>query len=94
VGRIASLCRGAHAESNAIAYAARYGIGVEGATMYCTRRPCASCSKSIANSGIVKVVYQEDYPDTLSEEMLSNVEVFKYEPCVIQNQGERQATAY
>jgi dCMP deaminase len=72
------LCRGAHAESNAIAYAARYGISVEGAIMYCTRLPCSSCAKSIVNSGIVKVVYQDDYPDALSEEMLTNVEVVKY----------------
>lgn len=77
-GERQELCRGAHAESNAIAYAARYGISVEGATLYCTRHPCAFCAKIITNSGIVKVVYLEDYPDDLSEEMLSNVEVVKY----------------
>jgi len=75
------LCRGAHAEGNAIAYAARYGIGVEGATMYCSRKPCGYCSKFLVGAGIVKVIYREDYPDSLSEEMLSNVEVVKYEPC-------------
>ena len=79
-GENQELCRGAHAESNAIAYAARYGISVEGATLYCTRRPCAYCAKVIANSGIVKVVYLEDYPDSLSEEMLSGIEVVKYKP--------------
>jgi dCMP deaminase len=78
-GQRQELCRGAHAESNAIAYAARYGISVEGATLYCTRYPCAYCSKVIVNSGIARVVYLEDYPDSLSEEMLSGIEVVKYE---------------
>ena len=73
------LCRGAHAEINAIAYAARYGISVGGAEIYCTRHPCSACAKAIANSGIARVVYLEDYPDSLSEEILSNVEVVKYE---------------
>jgi len=64
---------------NAIAYAARYGISVGGAEIYCTRHPCSACAKAIANSGIARVVYLEDYPDSLSEEILSNVEVVKYE---------------
>jgi len=78
-GQRQELCRGAHAESNAVAYAARYGISVEGATLYCTRHPCAYCSKVIVNAGIARVVYLEDYPDPLSEEMLSGIEVVKYE---------------
>jgi len=69
------LCRGAHAEANAIAYAARYGISVEGATMYCTRFPCSFCAKCIVNSGIKRVVFIKDYPDELAKDMLRNVVV-------------------
>ena len=69
------LCRGAHAESNAIVYAARYGISVEGATMYCTRFPCSFCSKMIVNAGIKRVVFIEDYPDELAKDILRNVVV-------------------
>ena len=73
------LCRGSHAESNAVAYAARYGIAVEGATIYCTTYPCSFCSKVIVGAGIAKVVYGEDYLDPLSEEILANVEVVRYD---------------
>ncbi len=80
-GERVELCRGSHAESNAIAYAARYGISVEGATVYSTTYPCVFCAKVLHSSGVAKVVYQEEYPDKLSEEMLSNVEVVKFESC-------------
>jgi len=69
------LCRGAHAEANAIVYAARYGISVEGATMYCTRFPCSFCSKMAVNAGIKRVVFIEDYPDELAKDILRNVVV-------------------
>ena len=52
-----------HAESNAIAYAARYGISVDGATLYCTHLPCLNCAQLIINAGIIKVVYGQDYRD-------------------------------
>ena len=74
-GERQELCRGAHAEGNAITFAARYGIAVQGATMYCSRHPCSYCAKAIANSGIKRVVFIEDYPDELAKEMLQNVQV-------------------
>lgn len=52
-----------HAEANAIAYAARFGISTEGATLYCTHLPCLSCSQLIINSGIIRVIYHTDYRD-------------------------------
>jgi len=67
------LCRGAHAEANAITYAARYGISVESATMYCTRFPCSFCAKMIVNAGIKRVVSAEDYPDELAKDILRNI---------------------
>lgn len=50
-----------HAEMNAIAFAAKSGVSIEGSTMYCTMSPCINCAKVILNSGIVRVVYFEEY---------------------------------
>lgn len=50
-----------HAELNAILYAARNGLSIDGATMYVTASPCGDCAKSIAQSGIRKVVFCELY---------------------------------
>jgi dCMP deaminase len=45
------LCRGLHAEQNAIIQAAYHGVGIRGATLYCTNHPCIICSKMIINAG-------------------------------------------
>ena len=50
-----------HAEQNAIAYAARNGINIEGAKMYVTYSPCINCAKMIVASGISEVIYLEEY---------------------------------
>lgn len=55
------LCRGAHAEINAIANAASLGINISGSDLYITYRPCAMCTKTIINSGIKRVFYLKDY---------------------------------
>lgn len=52
-----------HAECNAIAYAARHGIAIEGGTLYSTHLPCLGCAQLIVNSGIIRVVYSQDYRD-------------------------------
>ena len=57
------LCRALHAEQNAIIQAARMGVQIEGATLYCTLAPCSLCAKMIVNAGIVRVVFMGDYPD-------------------------------
>ena len=64
------MCYAIHAEQNAIIQAARLGVSIEGATLYCTHQPCVICAKMIVNSGIVRVVYQTGYPDEFSVEML------------------------
>lgn len=56
-----TLCRSAHAEANAIALAARHGITVDGATVYCTLQPCLNCTKLLTMSGIARVVYELPY---------------------------------
>lgn len=64
------LCRGTHAEQNAIVQAALYGVAIEGATLYCTHRPCSACVKMIINAGIVRIVFEQDYPDQLASQLL------------------------
>lgn len=53
--------RTAHAEQNAIIQAARFGVALEGATLYCKMTPCYACAKMIINAGIKRVVCEEDY---------------------------------
>ncbi len=61
-GRITKHCvRTSHAEQNAICQAARFGISIDGGTLYCTMTPCYACAKMIINSGIVRVVVRQDY---------------------------------
>jgi len=65
------LCRGLHAEQNAIIQSAYHGISISGSTLYCTNKPCVICSKMIINAGIQKVVYEEGYNDALADQMLT-----------------------
>ncbi len=62
------LCRGLHAEQNAIIQAAYHGISICGADLYCTNMPCVICSKMIINAGILNIYYAEGYDDPLSEQ--------------------------
>ncbi|NMA84505.1 MAG: cytidine deaminase [Epulopiscium sp.] len=64
------LCRASHAEQNAIGQAARHGISIKDSTLYVTCQPCSLCSKVIINSGITRLVYRGDYPDSLSIQLL------------------------
>ena len=64
------LCRGLHAEQNVIVQAAKHGVNIDGATLYCTNSPCIICSKMIINAGIKEVIYLDGYPDILSKEIL------------------------
>ena len=68
-GQMHELCRGLHAEQNAIIQAACMGSSIEGGTLYCTTQPCVICTKMIINAGIRRVVIRESYPDALAQEM-------------------------
>ena len=75
------ICYAVHAEQNAIIQAARLGIKIDGATLFCTHQPCVICAKMIINAGIVRVVYKNGYPDEFSMQLFreANVRVEKYE---------------
>jgi len=87
-GQRPELCRGLHAEQNAIIQAALYGTPIEGSTLYCTHQPCVICAKMLINAGIVRLVYANPYPDTFSRELLaeSGMEINVWEgPSTAQN---------
>lgn len=69
------LCRGLHAEMNAIIQAATYGIRLQDSTLYSTTFPCSLCAKMCINAGIVKIVSQDDYADDLAKQLLTQAEV-------------------
>jgi len=74
-GQRAELCYAAHAEQNAIIQAAKLGISIDGATLYCTHQPCSTCARIICNSGIKRVVYEQGYPDDFSLEIFEETGV-------------------
>jgi len=69
------LCRGLHAEQNAIIQAALHGVSTRDATLYCTNLPCIICAKMLINSGVRRVVYLDGYCDPLTEQMIAEVGV-------------------
>ena len=80
-GQRHELCRGLHAEMNALLQAARWGVNVTGATIYTTHEPCLLCAKMTINSGVRRIVAADPYPDELARAMLKeagvSLEIFK-----------------
>jgi len=79
-GERAELCRGLHAEQNAIIQAAVHGVQIRGATLYSTTQPCVLCTKMLLNAGVVRIVYQGDYPDELARSLIeeAGIEVVRW----------------
>jgi len=79
-GQRHELCRGLHAEQNAIIQAAYHGISIKDSTLYCTNSPCVICAKMIINAGIKEVIYEEGYDDPLAMELLkeAGIKVERY----------------
>ena len=73
-------CMAVHAEINALAQCAKYGISIKGATLYVTTFPCINCMKAIINAGIEEIIYLEDYNDHLSWQLAkqARIKVQKY----------------
>ncbi|MGQ9609518.1 MAG: deoxycytidylate deaminase [bacterium] len=74
-GRMQELCRGLHAEQNAIIQAALFGVSIENSMIYTVTQPCVVCAKMIINSGIKRVVFAEFYPDQLAEELFEEANI-------------------
>ncbi|HOO55390.1 MAG TPA: cytidine/deoxycytidylate deaminase family protein [bacterium] len=79
-GERQEICRGLHAEQNAIIQASQYGFSIAGSTLYCTTQPCITCAKMIINAGIERIVFEGDYPDSLSLDMIkeAGLDLIKY----------------
>lgn len=71
-GQMHELCRGVHAEQNAIVQAAVSGVSVAGASLYTTSFPCVICAKLLINARIREVVYEGHYEDPLSKKLLAD----------------------
>jgi dCMP deaminase len=69
------ICRGLHAEQNAIFQSAYHGVQIRDSVIYYTTQPCVLCAKMIINCGIKKIYYFEDYPDPLAIELLDEAGV-------------------
>jgi len=80
-GERAELCRGLHAEQNAIIQAAVHGVQIRGSTLYSTTQPCVLCTKMLLNAGVVRIVYEGAYPDELARTMMkeAGLEVVRWE---------------
>ncbi|HDR13888.1 MAG TPA: cytidine deaminase [Desulfobacteraceae bacterium] len=74
-GQRHELCRGLHAEQNAIIQAAYHGISIAGSTLYCTDQPCVICSKMLINAGIAEIFFLNPYDDPLALEMLEEADI-------------------
>lgn len=81
------LCRGLHAEQNAIIQAARHGVNIDGSTLYCTTMPCIICTKMLINAGIRRIVFEDGYADELAREMVAEtgIEVSQFQRLPIQD---------
>jgi dCMP deaminase len=62
--------RAVHAEANAIVQGALHGVGLSGATAYCTYQPCINCSKLLISAGVKRIVFEHRKPDAVAEELL------------------------
>lgn len=80
-GQRHELCRGIHAEQNAIIQAAYHGVSIKDASLFCTNLPCSICAKMLINAGIKAIWYKSGYADPMSMEMFAEagVQVTKFQ---------------
>jgi dCMP deaminase len=78
-GKHYDICVCVHAEANALAAAARFGIAIEGATLYATHQPCFGCAKELLQAGVHRIHYAEawDPPDELKEQYKTLLAAFQ-----------------
>ncbi len=71
-GQRYELCRGVHAEQNALINAAYYGVSTRDSVLYCTNQPCIICARMIINAGVVRVVHRGDFTDDLALQFMQD----------------------
>lgn len=77
------LCRGLHAEQNALLQAALYGISLKDSIFYCTNQPCIICAKMLINAGIKEIVILDGYPDQMAREMFQEAKIKIRKPKIV-----------
>jgi dCMP deaminase len=75
------LCRGVHAEQNAVIQAAVNGLSIRNAELYCTNQPCSICAKMLINAEIKNIIVANTYEDQLARILLeqASVNVFHFD---------------
>lgn len=74
-GQRHELCRGLHAEQNAIIQASLYGICVKDSSVYITNQPCIICAKMLINAGVKEIVITAGYPDKMALDFLKQADI-------------------
>ncbi len=74
-GQRHELCRGLHAEQNALIQASLHGISAKGAILYATNTPCIICAKMLINAGIKQIITCGGYPDKMALEFLKKAKI-------------------
>lgn len=69
------LCRGLHAEQNALIQASVHGVSVKGSALYSTTQPCIICAKMLINAGISEIVILGGYPDRMATQFLKEAKI-------------------
>ncbi len=79
-GQNLETCYAIHAEQNALMQCCKQGISCNDAVLYCTTKPCNFCMRLLINAGIKKIIYIEDYNDSLTNELATkcNIELIKF----------------
>ena len=68
-GENLETCYAIHAEQNALMQCSKLGISCDGATLYCTTKPCNFCMRLLINAGVKIIIYIEDYNDDLTDKL-------------------------
>lgn len=74
-GQRHEICRAVHAEQNIVVEAARFGISLFGAELYCTTLPCLICAKMLVNCGVRRVYFRESYNDSITVDFFNDAGV-------------------
>ncbi len=69
------ICRGVHAEQNAIIQAASHGVSIKGSRLFCTHMPCNICAKMLINVGVLYIYYRSRYDDVLTMSLLKDANI-------------------
>lgn len=66
-GQMTDICRAIHAEQNLVVH---LGEKLKDATVYCTTKPCTTCTKLLIGCGVKQIVWKNDYNDDFALSLL------------------------